>query len=251
MDVPNDINKSFIRRAINEALKEMGSNIEIVDSLRVDSGMEKTPGTPEVASVMFEKISKASIFIADVTLVGKTTQGKKLLANPNVLIEMGYAAGMIGWERIICVMNEHFGERCEQPFDIRNRRFPIDYKLSSNSNGGSRVSERKNLTKWIKTAISGVMEYDNLLIQKASRKLDVNALNVMKNFGHHDYFSDPNPNGWVSGGILDSNRFHRGIERLIDLAIVWVDINKEATAYAYYWTFLGTVLLKKWGIRTK
>jgi len=64
---------------------------------------------------MFNRIRRSAIFVGDMTLVGtiaKAGSGNlKLVPNPNVLMEMGYAAGTIGWGRIICVMNEHFGER--------------------------------------------------------------------------------------------------------------------------------------------
>jgi hypothetical protein len=48
------------------------------------------------------------------------------------MIEMGYAAGTIGWERIVCVMNQKLGRVEKLPIDVRNRRFPIRYKMGDN-----------------------------------------------------------------------------------------------------------------------
>jgi hypothetical protein len=99
--------------------------------------------------VILEKISSAAIFVGDVTLIGKATMERsflarlfrrfsnrqknldnpKMLPNPNVLLELGYAAHCLGWERVILVMNSHFGPPEFLPFDLRHRRFPISYHL--------------------------------------------------------------------------------------------------------------------------
>ena len=133
-DSPGDCNRTFIRHALDAAITSLGGGVTIEDSPRVESGMEGIAGTPEVATVMFTRIKKSAIFIGDMTLVGTIAKAGsdevKRVPNPNVLLEMGYAAGTIGWGRVICVMNEHFGKRTELPFDVRNRRFPIDYSLA-------------------------------------------------------------------------------------------------------------------------
>src|SRR5437899_2419856 len=111
-DSPQECNKRLIRDAIDAAVDAIGSGITVEDSPRVESGMEGVAGTPEVASVMFDKIGESAIFLGDVTLVGtiqKTTNKEgdctKKTSNPNVALEMGYAAGILGWGRIICVIN--------------------------------------------------------------------------------------------------------------------------------------------------
>jgi hypothetical protein len=253
-DCPQHINKQFISEAIQEAITS-SPNFSIEPALRVDSGMDDVPGSPEVARIMFDKISSSAIFIADVSLVGNSTtnsQNVKKLANPNVLIEMGFAASAIGWERILCVMNESFGTRHEQPFDIRNRRFPIDYKLPPDATPAQINKEKNSLVKILKDAIPGVLAYQNELVIKAKKRLDVNSLNVMYNFGKNglDFFSDPHQNAWVTGGAMDSNRFHNGISRLLDLGLIFTEVKKGVATYSYFWTYLGVEVLKELGIRS-
>ena len=62
-DSPAHCNRTFIRHAIDAAVAAINDGATVVDSPRVDSGMEGIAGTPEVASVMFEKIKKSAIFI--------------------------------------------------------------------------------------------------------------------------------------------------------------------------------------------
>src|SRR5438128_580679 len=97
-------NWEFIRAALDVAVAEIREK-EGFDIPVVDSGMERVAGTPEVATIMFEKIGAAAIFVGDVSVVGKIEQhGKrkpKSTSNPNVLMEMVYAAAKIGWQRVI------------------------------------------------------------------------------------------------------------------------------------------------------
>ena len=51
--------------------------------------------------------------------------------NPNVLLEHGYALACLGDERLIGVMNSGTGGRAELlPFDLKHRRWPINYELT-------------------------------------------------------------------------------------------------------------------------
>src|ERR1700680_3596064 len=115
-DLPKKCNRTFIRGALEEAVRRVVAAAQVEDPPRVDSGMEGIAGSPEVATVMFQKIDRCALFVADTTLVGTSPPSEpdeqpKRVPNPNVSLEMGYAAGRIGWDRIICVMNEAYGER--------------------------------------------------------------------------------------------------------------------------------------------
>ena len=50
------------------------------------------------------------------------------MINPNVAIELGYAAAMLSWENIILVFNDSSGQIDDLPFDIRQRRM-LRYSL--------------------------------------------------------------------------------------------------------------------------
>jgi len=54
------------------------------------------------------------------------------MPNPNVVFELGYAVQRLGWERVICVANTHFGAIEALPFDVRQRRVK-GYTLDPNT----------------------------------------------------------------------------------------------------------------------
>ncbi len=251
MDAPDDCNRKFIRGTIEAAFAGMGEGETIVDSPRVDSGMEGISGTPEVASIMFRKIDDCDIFIGDVTLVGRIAPieaGKedKKVPNPNVLLEMGYAAGRLGWERVICVMNEHnkFGSRYELPFDIRNRRFPIDYILAPDVTNPTKTSAgqkaSKDLTKWIRKAIKTAAETEHEGVNVAISRLDIDCLKVYGAYGLVPSFPDLEEDDLRREALKDTLRvaeFRASVLRLLDLGLIQTDV--QLPQYAYHWTPRG------------
>lgn len=64
---------------------------------RPESDTGGVPGSPNIIETVFGRIRDCAIFVADLTFTSKTESGK-LSPNPNVLIELGYAARSIGWE---------------------------------------------------------------------------------------------------------------------------------------------------------
>lgn len=249
-DSPDLCNRRFIREALDGAVAQLGEG-SVEDAPRVDSGMEGISGSPEVATVMFEKIQESSIFVGDMTLVGSITghSGEvKRVPNPNVLLEMGYAAGVAGWGRVICVMNEHFGTRKELPFDVRNRRFPIDYDFDPRI-PKAKDKLREDLTKWLKIAIEAVLKNENQRVEKLIARLDVNCLNLIGANGGKDWFAAPDPGKFSIGGTMDTPRFGSAVIRLLDLQILKSDVAPEKGLYAYHWTPIGKEVLRKLGVR--
>lgn len=61
------------------------------------------------------------MFICDVSIINSGVNEKKT-PNPNVLIELGYAASKLGWEQIICFFDANSGEIEGLPFDLRQKR---------------------------------------------------------------------------------------------------------------------------------
>jgi hypothetical protein len=59
-DAPKQINKDFIYDALNRAAKSFGFDVEPAErfSIDVEQGMKGVPGSPEVATMMFEKIGE-------------------------------------------------------------------------------------------------------------------------------------------------------------------------------------------------
>jgi hypothetical protein len=213
--------------------------------------MEGTPGSPEVASIMFEKIEKASIFIGDMTLVGKipipsSDEGDsfKSSINPNVAIEMGYAAGILGWDRVICVMNEYYGTRLDRPFDTRNRRHPIDFDLSPDAAKDREKNKKaiKELSKWIRKAIDLAEQSEFRKVSTAIGLLDIQCIHMLSTYSKVKSFPQPDNQAQP---FTDSSKFNAVIVRLIELGLLKTDINPVANLYAYHWTYLGTKVIQK------
>lgn len=205
--LPHKSNRTFIREAIEEATAAISQDGVVEDAPRIDEGMDGVAGTPEVATIMFQKIDTSAIFIGDVSFVGSTepfdgNREKKRVPNPNVLLEMGYAAARIGWSRIICVLNEHFGEREEQPFDVRNRRFPINYRLETGRDP-NRDAVKTQLAGDIRGAIEVMTLSEHQRVATIRSKLDSRCLNLMNQFA-----SQPNFSITESGDYWTSSRQH-------------------------------------------
>ena len=87
----------------------------------------------------FKKIDNCDLFVADVSLCYKCSQNEKMSPNPNVMVELGYAAKVLGWERIICIANEDYGK--ELPFDVAHNRvifYSLGKQKARNINGNRR-----------------------------------------------------------------------------------------------------------------
>lgn len=87
-------------------------------------------------------------------MLGNPTGKKKLMPNPNVMLELGYATKVVGWENVICILNTDYGMPDDMPFDIANRRL-TPFSLS----GGKSKSDVK---KYIKDIIRDTVE--NILV---------------------------------------------------------------------------------------
>lgn len=129
-DLPNNTNRSFIRQCINEAI-DFAKETETIEAER-DEATLGTTGSPNIVTTLFSKIDECDLFIADVSLCYTEDQkNEKKSPNPNVLIELGYAVKVLGWERVICLCNTDYGDN--YPFDIEHNRI-TKYSLSSGNN---------------------------------------------------------------------------------------------------------------------
>lgn len=140
-DLPGKDNRYFIQTSIDRAVKNLNNRAIAISADRDTSG--KT-GTPDVVQTIFDKIDEADIFVADISIINMDSAGKKT-PNPNVLLELGYAAKAIGWDRIICVFNTDYGSPENLPFDLKTRRI-LPYSL--------RDSEKSQ----VRNTIGGIIE---------------------------------------------------------------------------------------------
>ena len=122
--------RHVIREAIVIALDRLSGDVDVEDRLEIDHDTRGLPGSPDIVTAILEKIDAADVFVADVTPIAVSDKGKHV-ANPNVLIELGYAKKSLGQDRWITVWNTAFTDcRVEDlPFDLRGKRGPITYSL--------------------------------------------------------------------------------------------------------------------------
>lgn len=120
-------NKDFIQSSAQLALNRM--SIEGKIQPVIDRDTLNIPGSPNIAETIFEKIANCDIFLCDISIINDG-DSMRPMPNPNVLIELGYAVAKLGWERVICVMNEAFGGPSKLPFDLQHRRWPIRYRYA-------------------------------------------------------------------------------------------------------------------------
>jgi hypothetical protein len=146
-----------LRNAISRIEAELpeGLNCTIV----VDRDTSGKIGTPDIASTIFEKVQKCHLFVGDVTVVHRKEE--RCYSNNNVLIELGYAAGLLTWDRVACVCNVAHGglqgqrlDLADLPFDIRGRRI-LSYNFPEK---GDKKSAASQLDKQLHLAIESILE---------------------------------------------------------------------------------------------
>jgi hypothetical protein len=157
-DLPNNINRGFIKDALEKAIKRVTEALQLEEAPRIEQDTSGVPGSPEIVNTILEKIEKCTVFIPDLTIVAHTDK-KEPSPNPNVLIEYGYALKTLGAERIISVMNEAFGSAENSlPFDLKHRRFPIRYNLKEEASEEERKKEKENLISNLENALKTTIE---------------------------------------------------------------------------------------------
>jgi hypothetical protein len=157
-DTPTAIGRNFLRKALEEACKEIAAEACIDEALRdelvVDSDTQGEAGQPPIAETIFKKIDAAAVFVADVTFTAKRVDGRPT-PNPNVLIEYGWALKSLSHSRVISVMNDAYGEPSAQtlPFDLAHVRWPIRFTLQEHALAEQKVDVRRKLAANLKVAI--------------------------------------------------------------------------------------------------
>jgi len=154
-DINAKFNRSFIGECLKIAIEKTNKNVEILYSL--DRDTKNIGGTPDIAATIFDKIDQCQLFIADVTIINSQSSESRKAPNPNVLIELGYAASKIGWNNVICVFNSKFGTLNDLPFDIRSRRI-LQYELNE---GSEKKTEKDKLIEVFKSVI-GKIDLDEI-----------------------------------------------------------------------------------------
>jgi hypothetical protein len=172
-------NRNFIQTCIEKAIKEIKQKLpnEIELEINIDRDTTNNSGSPEIANTIFEKIKNCDIFVSDVTIINKTLLSSlmkhRLTPNPNVLIELGYAVNLIGWQRVICINDTKFSLIEDLPFDIRGHRITT-FKSSDKK-------AKEELILILKKAFQSIINnYDNIIAEQLKASNKFHDLNIYK-----------------------------------------------------------------------
>ena len=187
-DLPNNTNRGFIEGCLGKSLKTIYKKNNCLSECIIESDSRDESGTPDIVNSIFSKIDRCDIFICDISIINQNVSFRKT-SNPNVLIELGYASNVIGWENIICVFNDDYGVKEELPFDIRFRK-PVGYSTTKD-----KTEAKKKLLSSLERSIQGII--DNRLNNKQfynsiKREVDLGLQAILFDFLKVLYFTDSN-----------------------------------------------------------
>lgn len=154
-DLPMAVTKTFIQEALEEALHRIADGLALSPAERpeLDHDTKGEAGLVEIVKTIFEKIERSDAFVADVTPIATTGQGKKV-PNPNVMIELGHAMKVLGHEPIVLIANTAYGGKPQDlPFDLRHRRGAITYHLRSTDDEDKIRAAKEKLVEELTSAL--------------------------------------------------------------------------------------------------
>lgn len=196
-------NRGYIRDKIHSAFKELQVKIELLEDSRGSTG------APDIPDTILTKIAKSDIFICDITpvyTINTKDDRQRALPNPNVMFELGFAVHSLGWERIICICNEEYGNIENQPFDISKHRI-ITYRKKD---GEKKPCKSLSLTYPLADIITN---YNNIVAKRNEfdyKKHDIDIFSKMMSLASEKEFIN---------SIIDfrsSGRFFRWYEKCWD-----------------------------------
>lgn len=156
-DLPGSETRNIIQDSIKDAVRLL---IDTVD-IEADRDTKGEFGSPDIAQTIFSKIDDCNIFVADVSAVCRYeatdkdgNKKVKYMPNPNVMLELGYATHVVGWDNVICVLNADYGAPEDMPFDIASRRLtPFSLK-----DGKSKGEIKRYIKGVIQDTVENILE---------------------------------------------------------------------------------------------
>lgn len=239
LDTPPDQNKKFIWNALVEATARVpGPSPEL--SPRPESDTQGIAGSPNIIQTIFKRISECAVFVADLSFVATTTSGRRI-PNPNVLIELGFAAKAIGWERTILVLNNVNGEAKDLPFDILQHRWPIEYRLTEKTTVG--IQRFEKLSDALASALHDCELYSLVRAQEMAESLDTATLDFIAHREQSHFIEMPLP-AKTTGQLLAGLDHVLAARRLLEMGALRVT-DKPYIGYA--WTYDGRRMIDEVG----
>lgn len=153
--------RNLIERALGDAIAAIKADAEIDPAhreLAIDRDTSGVPGSPPLVETIFAKVDAATAFLSDLTYVATRADGR-LMPNPNVLLEHGWALRALTWRRVISVMNIAHGspETHLLPFDLQHFRRPILYDCPDDADEGARRAARDHLAAALRDALRAIL----------------------------------------------------------------------------------------------
>jgi hypothetical protein len=156
-------NRNFIEDCLERAIKEIGKDDSLKLDPVIDRDTQNVPGSADIANTILGKVAEADVFVGDVSLVITDPSTQRQTSNPNVLVELGYALGKLGEDKLICVHNLATGRIEDLPFDIRGRTVAT-YELPAKAMVDAeaqwlelRAEQRKQFVSKLKHALVAVL----------------------------------------------------------------------------------------------
>lgn len=115
-DISNS--KQYVTRLLETFVKE---NPEY----RLEAADRNPEGADDITKVIFEKIRQCDYFVADISIINpedRVDNTKRLVCNPNVLYELGYATALDNVQKVLVCDKTTVDDAKHLPFDLRNRR---------------------------------------------------------------------------------------------------------------------------------
>lgn len=226
------------------AVSALSKGLSVEDSPRLDHDTYNRAGTPAITETIFDKIRHSAVVLADLTFVGDTKarsgQKSKRLSNPNVLLELGYAAASIGWDRMILVMNKHYGGPESLPFDLRFRRFPITFTLGPQFKDRQPVID--DLAARLESAIGTCLAAEYTRVDRIMTQLTTSARRfILTHYTHGIFFE-------VSDANTVASRDDLAVMQLLELEVIQCIKYAADTQFAYTWTYLGRQCIIRLGL---
>jgi len=107
--------RQIIERSLERAAKQVGNTY-------IDTATRNEVGAIKIDDKILEKIHKADLMVADLSIIGSLGPKHRKSPNPNVIYEAGYAIAIKGEEKLYLLAQVEKNGSEKFPFDLRNRR---------------------------------------------------------------------------------------------------------------------------------
>ncbi len=234
-DLPNNTNRGFIESVLRKSIQSIQKSEAYELEPSLDRDTQGIPGSPNITQAIIEKIKLADAFVADISVVtGDKNKEQRLSPNPNVLLELGYAIALLGWEKIILFCNEVYGTDEDLPFDIRQHR-RISYKLLPND---MKSETRNNLAEHFKARLIELLQNG-----KASPPVKQPSLSVSWNY--LDIYAEDESSSGIDTQTLEIKRIEENSNLKNEILQEITDIKKLDGSYDPDWHEKVTSFVKK------